>query len=338
MSFCIRNIQESDLEDLFGLASQFTLLNLPADKKILARKIEISQLAFQRQIAETSSEYLFVMEDLERKRVVGASQIIAKHGTPDLPHYYFKIEKKNMFSKALGVGFIHQVLKLKDDKDGPTEIGGLLIDKEYRGRPEKLGRQMSLVRFLFMGMFPELFQERILCELSPPLTSEGRSEFWEALGRRFTGMSYVEADQLSQQYKEFISTLFPHEDIYLCLLDSKARLMVGRVAEETSPARHFLEQIGFEYLNEVDPFDGGPHWGAKLKDISIIKKMKRYVFSGEQFSNYSNKGLVASFRPGFFRSVAAGYSCKENQMFCGSSVANLLQLSLNDKVFVYSKE
>ena len=40
------------------------------------------------------------------------------------------------------------------------------------------------------------FEERILCELTPPLTDEGRSEFWEALGRRFTGLPYQEADLL----------------------------------------------------------------------------------------------------------------------------------------------
>src|SRR6185503_735771 len=130
--------------------------------------------------------------------------------------------------------------------------GGLLVDKGYRRRPEKLGKQISLVRFLYMAIHPERFEAKVLCELTPPLTEEGRSEFWEALGRRFTGLPYQEADLLSQKNKEFIQSLFPEEDIYLTLLNSKARLVLGRVGEETRPAQHLLEKIGFQYLNEVD--------------------------------------------------------------------------------------
>ncbi len=84
------------------------------------------------------------------------------------------------------------------------------------------------------------------------MTDEGRSEFWEALGRRFTGLPYQEADLLSQSHKEFIESLFPQDDIYLALLDSKARLVLGRVGEATKPAQHLLENIGFHYLDEVD--------------------------------------------------------------------------------------
>ena len=78
-------------------------------------------------------------------------------------------------------------------------------------------------------------------KMAPPLTEEGRSEFWEALGRRFTGMPYQEADLLSRKNQEFIRSLFPEEDIYLCLLDPKARLVMGQVGPETRPALHMLE-------------------------------------------------------------------------------------------------
>jgi arginine N-succinyltransferase len=34
-----------------------------------------------------------------------------------------------------------------------------------------------------------------------------------------------------------------------------------------------LESIGFKYTNEVDPFDGGPHYRCDLKNIKPIKEM-----------------------------------------------------------------
>jgi arginine N-succinyltransferase len=37
-----------------------------------------------------------------------------------------------------------------------------------------------------------------------------------------------------------------------------------------------LQDIGFEYTWEVDPFDGGPHYRAKVSDIMPIKNLKQY--------------------------------------------------------------
>lgn len=275
MSFIVRSVRESDFNDVMALARQFTLLNLPADTKVLKDKIHRSRESFAGQREKASAEYLFVLEDTEVQRVIGTCLILAKHGTPQEPHYYFKIAEKRHQSQGLGVGFIHNVLRLGENVNGPTEIGGLLLDHSYRRRPEKLGRFLSMSRFIYMGLFPDRFEEEVLCELTPPLTDEGRSEFWEALGRRFTGMSYTEADKLSHLHKDFIKTLFPSEDIYLCLLDSQARIVVGDVADATRPAKHMLEKIGFKYRREVDPFDGGPHYGVRLEQITPIQKGER---------------------------------------------------------------
>lgn len=307
MNFVLRSVQLGDLKGLHDLASQFSLLNLPADKKILSEKIERSVASFGGEMPKEKAEYLFVVEDIEAETIVGSSLIIAKHGTDHVPHYYFKLVKKNRFSEDLGIGFIHQVLQLKEDVDGPTEIGGLLIDRGYRRRPEKLGKQISLVRFLYMAMAKEEFERRVLCELTPPLGDGARSEFWEALGRRFTGLPYQEADLISQRNKEFISSLFPEEDIYLCLLDSKARLVLGRVGEDTRPAQHLLESIGFQYLHEVDPFDGGPHYGAQLEDITIVKNSRAARLESAGKGQFSGRALVGFKRDGEFRAVFTAY-------------------------------
>lgn len=333
MSFLLRNAKQGDLKDLFDLARQFSLLNLPADKKILSEKIERSLASFAGEQSQEDSEYLFVVEDLEEERVIGSSLVIAKHGTESVPHYYFKLVKKNRFSEDLGVGFIHQVLQLKEDCNGPSEIGGLLIDRSYRRRPEKLGKQISLVRFLYMGMNRSEFESRVLCELTPPLGDGGRSEFWEALGRRFTGLPYQEADLISQRHKEFIRSLFPEEDIYLCLLDSKARLDLGRVGNETRPAQHLLESIGFEYLHEVDPFDGGPHYGANRDDITIVRNCREATL-GETVrdSQFSGRGLVGSKRDGEFRAVYSALFEDNGVLFVPESVSRILEVEKGDKL------
>ena len=334
--FVLRSARLEDLKDLTDLAGQFSLLNLPADKKILTEKIERSTASFGGDLRREEAEYLFVCEDLETETIVGSSLILAKHGTEDVPHYYFKIVKRNRFSEDLGIGFIHQVLQLKEDMNGPTEIGGLLIDRAYRRRPEKLGKQISLVRFLYMGMFRDEFESRVLCELTPPLGDGGRSESWEALGRRFTGLPYQEADLISQRNKEFISSLFPEEDIYLALLDSRARVDLGRVGQETRAAQHLLESIGFEYLHEVDPFDGGPHYGADVDKITVVQNTRevKLVEQGDR-AQFAGGALVGTRRDGEFRAVWSAIEKRgDGSVALPAPAMNSLQVSEGESISI----
>ncbi|MBX2987967.1 MAG: arginine N-succinyltransferase [Bdellovibrionaceae bacterium] len=333
MNFVIRAVHHDDLPQLLELAKQFNLLNLPGDKKTLQDKIERSVRSFAGELPKGKSEYVFVIEDVEERQIVGSSLVLAKHGTDEIPHSFFKILKRSQFSKDLGIGFIHQVLRFQLDTDGPTEIGGLLVDKSYRRRPERLGKQISLSRFLYIALHPEKFEDRVLCELTPPLTDEGRSEFWEALGRRFTGLNYQEADLLSQSHKEFIESLFPEDDIYLCLLDSKARTVLGRVGEATKPAQHLLESIGFEYLDEVDPFDGGPHYGCATQEIGPIKLGRRLRVAEFKDAVYSKTFLVGSAHEDF-RAALVQADIRDGEIAIPSRMRDLLQVSVDDEIFV----
>src|SRR5690606_11836023 len=96
---------------------------------------------------------------------------------------------------------------------------------------------------------------------------------WEAIGRRFLNMEYHDADLLSRENREFILNLFPSDTIYGTLLPPEARNAIGKVGPETEPVKRMLESIGFCYTQEVDPFDGGPHYRARLKDITLVRDM-----------------------------------------------------------------
>ncbi len=337
MSFVIRGVREEDLGALFDLARQFSLLNLPADKRIISEKIEKSIASFSGERAREDSVYMFIVEDLENGVVAGCSQVKAKHGTIENPTYSFKILKKERFSRDLGIGFIHQILRLKICTDGPTEVGGLIVDKSYRRRPEKVGRLASLNRFLFIGMNLDKFEGHVHAEMAPPLTDEGRSEFWEALGRRFTGMPYQEADTLSTQNKEFIRSLFPQEDIYLCLLDSRARLVIGRVGADTMAAQHMLEKIGFRYKGEIDPFDGGPHLDVKTKDVVIIKKAKYLKLVEKSETNFVGRGLFGVMRGNDFVSGASAYHLNGDEIVLPAGVRKDMKLEYGESLYFYAE-
>jgi len=335
MSMVVRPVKASDLEDLFGLAKEFILLNLPPNKYKLEEMISLSEKSFLKEIDSSEREYIFVVEDVLRKRVVATSKVVTRNGSPEDPSIYYKVYKKEKYSKSLGIGFIHQVLQYCEESDGPTELGGLIVSKDYRGHPNKIGKLASLSRFLYIAIHREDFKEELHTELAPPLDSEGRSEFWEALGRRFTGLPYDEADRLSHLDKEFITSLFPENEIYTSLLDPKARMVIGQVGLETKPALRLMEKFGFIFKHEIDPFDGGPHMGVKTEDAAPIKALKEYKVSfSDKISSDKDLLLLGGWGQAGFRTVSCSPEIQGDTLFITQEVNSWLNFVEGQKVFV----
>ena len=89
------------------------------------------------------------------------------------------------------------------------------------------------MRFLYIALHRAAFRDEVLSELMPPLEADGTSLLWESLGRQFTGLTYQEADRLSQDNKEFIRALFPEDPLYTCLLPQDVQELIGKVGPET---------------------------------------------------------------------------------------------------------
>jgi arginine N-succinyltransferase len=256
---------------VLAVAVHLDTVNLPADRPHIEQILDLSEKSFAGEVAVTEREFVFVLEDLEKKKIIGTSMIYAQHGTKRAPHIFFRVERDERYSYTLDKYFVHQTLRIGYNYDGPTEIGGLILLPEYRRNPDSLGKALSYVRFLFIRMNRPLFRDHVLSELLPPLEPDGTSRLWEVLGRKFTGLSYQEADLLSKDNKEFINALFPDDPIHTELLPEDVQALIGKVGPETRAVEAMLRRIGFEYAGQIDPFDGGPHFVAHTDDIGIVK-------------------------------------------------------------------
>lgn len=274
--FAIRGAGPEDLQQLLALARYLDTVNLPADPGYLARLLEHSAASFSGRIAEPHlRKYVFVVLDREQRRAVGTSTLVAQLGRKDAPYIFLDVLEEEKYSATLDKHFAHTVLRLGFSYDGPTELAGLVLDPAYRRAPERLGLAISYVRFLFVAAHPELFQNELLAELLPPLEPDGRSHLWEALGRRFTDMTYAEADRLSSEDKAFIRDLFPSGVIYASLFDRAAQEVIGKVGPQTLGVERMLRRAGFRYANRIDPFDGGPHFVADRGEVVPIRCTER---------------------------------------------------------------
>jgi len=302
--FRIRQSSRKDAEQILAVAEYLDTVNLPAKPEYIERILERSDRAFSSLDPVEDREYLFVLEDLRERRVIGTCAIYAQHGTKRAPHIFFRVEQDERYSYSLDRYFVHQTLRIGYNYNGPTEIGGLILLPEYRGHPEALGRALSYVRFVFIGMHRPVFRDKVLSELLPPLEPNGTSRLWEHLGRHFTGLTYQDADLRSKDNKEFIHALFPDDPIHTALLPTDVRAVIGQVAPETKGVEKMLRRIGFEYANQIDPFDGGPHFIARTDDIPLVRDSREVVVSAvDNADNGRPWAIVAiersSEEPGF---------------------------------------
>ncbi len=330
--FILRSVQPNDQKDLYRLSQIMTFINLPPDEDIISSKIESSIKSFHNPSKKLwENYYIFVLEDHHSGEVLGVSMIHAQHGTDHEPHFFLTVGQESKFSQTINTGFVHGTLKLGLDTNGPTEIGGLILDPEYRGHNDKLGKQLSFVRFLYMGNNPDRFKPMIHSELMPPLDKSGNSPLWEAVGRRFLNMNYHEADILSRNNKEFILSLFPSENIYQTLLPMEARESIGKVGKETEPVKRMLESIGFKYTFEVDPFDGGPHYRCPLKEVFLIKnKITGNLIGSNMYEPSAAQEVLLTFKHQDYDFIAVRTSLcvKENgDIFIPQNVIDELKVA-----------
>lgn len=303
--FRLRPANRSDLDDLLELAKLLDSPNLPADSSALARRLELSERSFAepgRPTSEREFQFALVRDD---DRLVGTSAILSKHGTLEMPHIFLRVGHDDRFTHAAGIHMRHTTFQLGVCRDGPTELGALVLHPELRGRTGWPGKLLSWGRLAYIARDPHSFEDGLLAEMRATLDPEGRSAFWEAFGRHFTGMTYAEADRRSATRKQFILDLFPRNLFYATLLPPEVASELGKVHPEALPAVRLLEQAGFAWIGEIDPFDAGPFFGATKRAILPIRETReRRLVKGEPADD-AEGWILSSGERDAFRAVAA---------------------------------
>lgn len=332
--FLIRQARPEDHAGLLKLARELDSINLPTDGAELRRVIELSARSFAGRIRDHSrGVYLFCAEAAGTGRLAGASMIVAKHGTPQSPHYYLEMDSDERYSHALRKMFRHAYLRLRYSMDGPTELGGLIVTAAMRRHPERVGKQLSWVRFLYIAKHRARFESRVIAELLPPITPGYENAFWDHYGRRVTGMTFREADRLSIHDKQFIRELFPEAPLYTFLLPENVRDSLAAVGEQTRGAVRLLEQAGMRFLNHIDPFDGGPYYGAAVADLEPVKHYRRYrICSGASDRGQRGSYLIAREDERGFRAVKAEATLERGRLVVAPEIIKRLLISEDDRV------
>ncbi len=301
----VRPVRTDDLDDLLALAEGLDSVNLPHERDALARLVDTSVAAFAGDHARTGPGTFVFVAQLPSGRVVGTASIIASHGTVEDPHHYLRRDVDERYSATLGCLFRHPTLRFRRSYTPHTELAGFIVEPAHRRGALRVGRAVGLGRLLYVALHRARFHDTVQAELLPPLEPDGSSRLWEWIGRRFTGLGYLEADRLSRTNREFISALFPSDLIYEALLPDAVREVIGAVGPGTAPVARLLGEVGFVPNGHVDPFDGGPHLEARTDEIAVTRELRRVpVRLAAAAAPGAPTALVATLAPGAaFRAI-----------------------------------
>lgn len=267
----IRPLSTKDIPALYDMTSQvgpgFT--SLAQNKVLIKEKLERVEASFNNTIANERKLFLFGMELVSDKKLIGISGVKVCTGY-QLPFYNYKICHIVQRSPSLNKLFNHAVLHLVNDYQYNAELCSLFLMPAYRKAYR--GVLLSRMRFLFIANYLKYFPEYTIGEMRGVCDENGKSPFWDSLIRPFFHMEFSEADYLTTaQNKQFIADLMPKTPIYVNLLSPEAQAVIGKAHPETQPAVNFLLREQFNYRDYIDIFDGGPVLEAKTACIDSVK-------------------------------------------------------------------
>ncbi len=328
----VRPITANDLDALAELAAGAGIgfTSLPPVHRVLEQKIEHSLASFAAEVEIAGSErYLFVLDDPASGAVEGCCAVEAACGLEE-PFYNYRVGLTVQASAALDVYKRLPTLYLSNDLTGASMLCSLYLRRDARHGSS--GSLLSKSRFLFMAAFPQRFADKVIAEMRGVSDANGRSPFWEGLGRHFFDIEYGAAEHVvGQGNKAVIAELMPRHPIYTVLLPAEAQAVLGKVHTETAPALRFLEEERFRYQGYIDIFDGGPAVEAPLQAIRSVRRsllLPATVRSKKLAAGVPR--LIANERLADYRCVLAEVGVDESGVQLAPELAAALEIGSGD--------
>lgn len=258
--FVVRPVAATDVAALESLAAVATtgVHTLPKSRQAIERAVERSIASFAASVDIPSEEsYFFVLESVADKAIVGVAAISATAGSNGT-FFAFRNDVIQQVSRDLNISHSVHALTLCSDLTSYSQLSSF-----YVGNWRAAGTETALLsraRLMFAATAPHRFGDKFFASLAGITDANGRSPFWEALGRKFFQMDFLEAERVIEgaRNRTLIVELMPHYPVYVPLLPGDAQAAMGQVHAEGELPFRILSEEGFQPDEFIDIFDGGP--------------------------------------------------------------------------------
>jgi len=258
--YVVRPVELTDIAALETLAAVTMpgVHTLPKTRDKIAASVERSIASFAAHVDIPSEEsYMFVLEDGVTGSIVGTAAIHASAGSIGT-YFSFRNDVIQQVSRDLNISHNVHALTLCSELTAYSQLSGFyLTNRDNAGIEAAL---LSRARLLFAVLAPHRFGDRFFVPLAGITDSKGNSPFWDALGRKFFKMDFLDAERVigGARNRTLIVELMPHYPVYVPLLPGDAQAAMGQIHPDGELAFNLLTEEGFEADDYIDIFDGGP--------------------------------------------------------------------------------
>ncbi len=306
--FVVRPVELTDIDALEKLAAQTMpgVHTLPKTREKIAASIERSIASFAAHVDIPSEEsYLFVLEQQSPREIVGTAAIFASAGSNGT-YFSFRNDVIQQVSRDLNISHSVHALTLCSELTAYSQLSGFYLNNRSTAGLE--AGLLSRARLLFAVLAPHRFGDRFFVPLAGITDKNGQSPFWEALGRKFFKMDFLDAEKVigGARNRTLIVELMPHYPVYVPLLPGDAQAAMGQIHGDGELAFDLLTEEGFEADDYIDIFDGGPILQAHKNGLrSFAGSMLRRVEHAEpgQSSDLMVTYAVAASNEQNFRAI-----------------------------------
>ena len=292
-----RLARKADLPAMLRLAvsADSLVYTLPRTEAELRRAIEWSTESIARTVDVPGDEqYLLVLENAAGD-LLGIAAIRATAGTQGT-FFCYRNDVIHHASRDLRITNNVHVLTLSSDLTGHTQLLSFFVDSQRVTRAE--AELLSRARLVLAARDRQRFSQRFFSSLAGWCDEDLASPFWDALGRRFFAMDFIDAERAvaGARNKTLIVELMPHYPVYVPMLPPEARAAIGQLHDVAALPFEILEAEGFEGDLYVDIFDGGPILEAhasKLRTLAGARTLVAQLLRGER-GGVATQHLVAA--------------------------------------------
>lgn len=301
----VRPVAMSDIPALEELATLTPGVHtLPRKRETIAEAIERSIASFAASPDMPSEESYFFVLEADDGQIAGTATISGTAGLGGT-FFAFRNDVLDQVSRELNISHSVHVLSMCSDLTDCSQLSGFYVQEQYRTESE--ATLLSRSRLLLAAVAPQRFSEKFFSSMSGITDANGRSPFWDAIGRKFFHMDFLEAERMIEgaRNRTLIVEMMPPYPVYVPLLPEDAQAVMGQLHAQAELPFRILSEEGFEPDEYLDIFDGGPILRAHRNDLRCFSRSMRRtaashsVDSGALTANY----LVATAREENFRAL-----------------------------------
>lgn len=262
--YVVRPVEPADVGALETLlaASMPGVHTLPRTREKIAALVERSVASFAAHVDIPSEEtYLFVLESVDASgkpgELAGTAAIHASAGSNGT-YFAFRNDVIQQVSRDLNISHSVHALTLCSELTAYSQLSGFTI--RHRDSAGLEAALLSRARLLYAVLAPHRFGDRFFVPLAGVTDENGQSPFWDALGRKFFKMDFLDAERTigGARNRTLIVELMPHYPVYVPLLPGPAQAAMGQIHPDGELSFDLLTEEGFEADEYIDIFDGGP--------------------------------------------------------------------------------